>query len=59
MSALYNSVEALLVVHNLCISLDDHPEDIWDYDPSDDTMVEEEEEEDGDSGLHNYGNVIL
>src|SRR5882724_5619380 len=59
MSALYNAVEALMVVHNLCISLDDHPEDIWDYDPSDDTMVEEEEEEDGDSGIQNYGNVIL
>jgi len=59
MNALYNAVEALMVVHNLCISLNDHPEDIWDYDPSDDTTVEVEEDEDGDSGIQNYGNVIL
>ena len=59
MNALYNAVEALMVVYDLCISLDDNPEDIWDYDPSDDAMVEVEEDEDGDSGIQNYSNVIL
>jgi len=59
MNGLYNAVEALMVVHNLCISLDDHPEDIWDYDPRDDTIVEVEEDEDGDSGIQKYGQPIL
>ena len=62
MNGLYNAVEALMVVHNLCIGLNDHPEDIWDYDPTDNTMELGErdgEQEDGDSGIQKYGQPIL
>ena len=33
----YRTVESLMTLHNLCIDLGDHPEDICDFDPHDDT----------------------
>lgn len=37
----YRAVEALMVVHNLCIDLGDEPEDIPHFDPSDLDMQRE------------------
>jgi hypothetical protein len=43
MHTIYKVVEALLVIHNLCIDLNDHPEDILAYDPTDDTTEENDD----------------
>jgi len=60
MQELYNAVEATMVLHNICIGLDNHPEDIFDYDPSDDTGPETlKEEDDGDLAAEIHGQAIL
>ncbi|KAF8578402.1 hypothetical protein K439DRAFT_1300408, partial [Ramaria rubella] len=43
----YKAVEALMVVHNLCIDMDNHPEDILDFNP-DDPQGSREDEDVGD-----------
>jgi hypothetical protein len=45
---MYKAIEALLILHNICIDLGDKPEEIWDFDPKDDF---EETEEDPDPDL--------
>jgi hypothetical protein len=34
---IYQVVEALMAMHNLCIDMNDHSEDIMDFDPTDNT----------------------
>ena len=54
---IYKVVEALMVVHNICIDLDDHPEQISDFDPTD--PQGEDEEEDADTNvLTIYGAAV-
>jgi hypothetical protein len=31
----YKAIEAMLVLHNICIDWNDHPDSIWQYDPTD------------------------
>ncbi|KAF8579607.1 hypothetical protein K439DRAFT_1359267 [Ramaria rubella] len=40
----HKAVEALMVVHNLCIDMDDHPEDILDFNPNDPQGSHEDED---------------
>ncbi|KIL57042.1 hypothetical protein M378DRAFT_88397, partial [Amanita muscaria Koide BX008] len=32
---MYKAIEALLILHNMCIEYGDKPEDIWGFDPTD------------------------
>jgi hypothetical protein len=60
---MYKAIEAMLVLHNICIDWSDHPETIWEYDGTDiwpgwdgiedemDEDEEEEEEEDMNPGI--------
>jgi hypothetical protein len=32
---IYKAIEAMLVLHNICIGWNDHPDSIWEYDPTD------------------------
>ena len=52
---IYKAIEAMLVIHNICINWNDHPETIWQYDFTDiwagwdgveDRVDEDEDEED-------------
>lgn len=47
---LYDVIEALMILHNICIDWGDRPEDIWSFDPRDPPRDGEEmpEEQDGD-----------
>lgn len=48
---LYDVIEALMVLHNICIDWGDRPEEIWSFDPKDPPRDGEEmpEEVDGDT----------
>jgi hypothetical protein len=35
---MYKAIEALIVLHNICINWGDHPEDTWACDPQDDSQ---------------------
>ena len=60
MQIIYKTVEALMVVHNLCIDLDDHPEDILDYDPSDNTAgITDEDSEAELEPIPQYGTAFM
>jgi len=49
-----------MVVHNLCIDLDDHPEDILDYDPSDNTAgITDEDSEAELEPCPQYGTAFM
>lgn len=41
----YDMVEALMILHNICIEWNDKPEYIWKYDPQDEYPPDTEEEE--------------
>ena len=32
---MYKAIEAMMILHNICIDWNDSPEEIWDYDPAD------------------------
>jgi hypothetical protein len=53
----YRTVEALMVIHNLCIDWGDHPEAICDYDPQNSHEDEEDEELNLEMGI--YSSVEL
>lgn len=42
---MYKAIEAMMILHNICIDWGDHPEDIWDFDASDNWADDEEIEE--------------
>ena len=46
MDEVYKVIEVLMILHNMCIEHGDHPEDIWDFDPSD--GLEALDDDDGD-----------
>ncbi|EKM49237.1 uncharacterized protein PHACADRAFT_107190, partial [Phanerochaete carnosa HHB-10118-sp] len=52
----YRIVKSLMALHNICIDLGDHPEDIYGYDPSDDPDVANGNA-DIDVDLSQYGGV--
>lgn len=35
MAEAYKALEALMILHNICIDFGDKPEDIWDFDATD------------------------
>lgn len=35
MAEAYKAIEALMILHNICIDFGDKPEDIWDFDATD------------------------
>ena len=42
----YKAIEALMIIHNICIDWKDQPDRIWDFDPTDDWSDDEDEEQD-------------
>jgi hypothetical protein len=48
---MYKAIEALLILHNICIEYGDKLEDIWGYDPKDDFNEEEFEEPQQDADV--------
>lgn len=60
MQEVYKAVEALMVIHNLAIDLDDHPEEIWDYDSTDESSIAGPDNEDADNWvLQEFGHAIV
>jgi hypothetical protein len=56
---MYKAIEALLILHNMCIEYGDKPEDIWGYDPKGDFDDEEGEYlENGDGMILDDGEGI-
>jgi hypothetical protein len=53
---IYKAIEALIVLHNICIDWGDKPEDIWDFDPQDGFCGEDDSE---DEELEIGGEVIV
>jgi hypothetical protein len=55
---MYYAVVAMMVLHNLCLNLGDHPESIKDFDPQDDPSIpgqlqhDEDEDDIGDEGYN-------
>jgi hypothetical protein len=49
----FKEIEAMMIIHNICIDWKDRPDDIWDWDPTDDWS--DEEEVDADIGLEVIG----
>ncbi|EJF59915.1 hypothetical protein DICSQDRAFT_64153 [Dichomitus squalens LYAD-421 SS1] len=45
---LYKAIEALLILHNICMDWNDHPEDITNFDPRELPVDDENEEQDPD-----------
>ena len=52
---MYKAIEAMMVLHNICIDWSDRPEDIWDYDPTDVWPDDGEEGMDVDIGCEVIG----
>ncbi len=48
MTELYKVIEALIVLHNICIDFNDRPEYIWAFDPKDPIRDDEEVPEEVD-----------
>jgi hypothetical protein len=58
--SIYKAIEAMLVLHNICIDWNDHPETIWQFDPMDiwsgwDGVEDEIEDEDETEGEDDGG----
>jgi len=43
---MYRAIEAMMIIHNICIDWNDKPEDIWDFDAEDRWLDGEDEDED-------------
>ncbi len=54
---LYMAIEALLILHNLCIDWNDNPEYIWRYNPADPPRDDEELPQDIDPDDSNVANI--
>ncbi|EJF61974.1 hypothetical protein DICSQDRAFT_59386, partial [Dichomitus squalens LYAD-421 SS1] len=50
---LYDVLEALIILHNICIDWDDRPENIWSFDPDDPPRSNEEMPPDVDGDMYN------
>lgn len=56
---LYNVIEALMILHNVCIDWGDQPEDIWSFDPKDPPRDGEEMPEEVDCDMVSiYENIV-
>lgn len=42
---LYKAMEAMMIIHNICMDWKDRPDYIWDFDPTDDWSDDEDEDE--------------
>ena len=47
---MYKAIEAMMILHNICIDWNDSPEEIWDYDPADHWENDGNDEDDGIGG---------
>jgi hypothetical protein len=54
MKETYRDVASLMIIHNICIDLGDHPEDILEYAPTDPSVEEPQVEVE----LANYGGNV-
>ena len=50
MGDMYKAIEALIVIHNICIDWGDSPEDIWDFNMEDDLCHSAEDDEELEMG---------
>ncbi|KIK91742.1 hypothetical protein PAXRUDRAFT_796329, partial [Paxillus rubicundulus Ve08.2h10] len=55
----YHLVHALMVMHNICIDVEDHPEDIPEIVFGDDPTFPEDTEGDEDADISNYGAQVV
>jgi hypothetical protein len=57
---MYKVIEALLILHNMCIELKDKPEDIWGFfDTDDDDDDDDDDKEVEDPDHDNVANEML
>ena len=47
---MYKAIEAMMILHNICIDWNDSPEEIWDYDPANHWENDGNDEDDGIGG---------
>lgn len=55
---IYRAIEAMIVLHNICIDWGDKPEDSWSFSLRDDWESHEEDEEDEDVNNEVGGEII-